>query len=77
MIANTIHCPECKGILVKELVFAGVIDTERARISWMQRCANCKANVRVDVCPTLKAEGNGQALTIGEPREPRIRTFHA
>lgn len=76
MNADTIHCPECSQILVKNLVLAGVIDTERTRVSWSQRCANCKANVTVEVCPTLKAEGNGSPLTIGEKREPRIRTFH-
>lgn len=75
MNAPTIHCPECSGILIKDVVFTGIVDLSKSCVRWTQKCAQCKAMVQVEIVPTIRATGNGMPATVGERNEPRIRTF--
>lgn len=77
MKAPTIHCPNCKQILVKDVTFLGVFDLQMAKVDFTIRCAHCKDTVKVELQPGVTATGNGERISVGEKTEPRVRTFHS
>lgn len=77
MNAPTLHCPDCTQVLIKDILFTGYLDVAKTRVEWKQKCPHCGSIVHVEIAPALKATGNGSPATLGEKREPRIRSFHS